>query len=222
MDGVLGAGEWLQPEGLPDCCEVGLVYGIAAQPTDPVRFITVSCSGAVRRHLGICSAVKVRITEMTKKPRPAILADEHILEPVIEPVDRLGWFRILRAARDRRFRGRDEWDYIRELRSLNIVFLTQDGEFVRHVVADQVRHAGIVWLPAEWDVQELAAVVPAACGLLRGYLDDGVHGVHDIVIRVENDGIRTIVNGRERLVWSLDQMKHDIEEYLGKQIFDDE
>jgi hypothetical protein len=45
--------------------------------------------------------------------------------------------------------------------------------------------------------------------------------VRDIVIRVEYDGIRTIVDGRERLVWSLEQMKRDIEEYLGKQIFDD-
>jgi hypothetical protein len=161
---------------------------------------------------------------MTKKPPPVILADEHILAPVIEAVENLGWFRVLRATRDHRFRGRNEWDYVRELRSQNIVFLTQDGEFVRHVVSDRVHHAGIIWLPAgsaQWDAEELAAAVAPACGVLRGYLDDGGQGAHDIVIRVEYDGIRTIVNGRERLVLSLEQMKRDIEEYLGMQIFDE-
>lgn len=159
---------------------------------------------------------------MTKKPAPAILADEHILAPVIEAVERLGWFKVLRATRDRRFRGRDEWDYVRELRSLNIVFLTQDGEFVRHVVSDRVHHAGIIWLPAGWNVEELSFAVAPACGALRGYLDAGGQGAHDIVIRVEYDGIRTIENGRERLTWSLEQIKHDMEEYLGQRIFDDE
>ncbi len=146
------------------------------------------------------------MTKRKKTPRPTILADEHVFPPVIEAVESLGWFKVLRAARDHRFRGRNEWDYIGELRSLNIIFLTQDNEFVQHVVTDQVRHAGIVWLPGGWDVEELASAVAPACGLLRGYQDDGVHGARDIVIRVEYDGIRTIVNGRERLVWSLDKM----------------
>jgi hypothetical protein len=159
---------------------------------------------------------------MTKKPAPAILADEHILAAVIEAVEGLGWFKVLRAARDPRFRGRDEWDYIRELRSLNIAFLTQDAEFVRHVVSDRVHHAGIIWLPAHWKVEELAFAVAPACGALRGYLYAGVQGAHDIVIRVEYDGIRTIENGRERLTWSLEQMKHDMEEYLDKRLFDDQ
>jgi hypothetical protein len=162
---------------------------------------------------------------MTKKPVPVILADEHILPPVIEAVEKLGWFKVVRATRDHRFRGRDEWDYVCELRAQNIVFLTQDGEFVRHVVSDRIPHAGIIWLPAgspEWDAEELASAVSSACGLLRGYLDQGPHAMRDIVIRVEYDGIRAIVNGRERLVWSLEQMKRDIEEYVGQQIFDDE
>jgi hypothetical protein len=156
-----------------------------------------------------------------KTLRPMILADEHVNPGVIKAVEDLGWFKVLRASHDRRFRGRDEWEYVGELRSLNIVLLTQDSEFVQHVVADQVRHAGIIWLPTGWDVEELASAVAAACGLLRGLFDDGVHGARDIVIRVEYDGIRTIVNGRERLVWSVDQMKRDIEEHLGEQIFDE-
>jgi hypothetical protein len=78
-----------------------------------------------------------------------------------------------------------------------------------------------VWLPPGWDAEELASAVAPACGLLQAYLDDGVHGARDIVIRVEYDGIRIIVNGRERLVWSLDQMRRNIEEYLGVQIFDE-
>jgi hypothetical protein len=155
---------------------------------------------------------------MTKKVRPVILVDEHIHPPVVEAVESLGWFRILRAARDRRFSGRDERDYIDELRSLNFIFLTQDGEFVRHVVSNRVRHAGILWLPGGWDIEGLTFAVSAACGLLRGCLNHGAHSIHDMVIRVEDDGIRAIVNGRERLVWSVEQIERDIEEYLSKQI----
>jgi len=133
-----------------------------------------------------------------------------------------GWFRVLRATQDRRFRGRDEWTYIGELRSHNIVFLTQDGAFVRRVVANHVPHAGIIWLPSGWDVEELAAAVSAACGILRGYLDDGTHGAHNIVVKIESDGVRTIVNGHERLVLSLKQLMLNVEEQLDKSIFDDE
>jgi hypothetical protein len=153
---------------------------------------------------------------MPKKQRPTILADEHILKPVIESLKDIGWFRVLRATHDHRFRGRDEWEYIRELRSLNIIFLTQDGEFVRHVVSDHVRHAGIIWLLARWNAEELATDVVAACGILGDFLDAGAHGAHNIVIRAEYDGIRTIVHGRERLVWSTEQIERDLDEYLGR------
>jgi hypothetical protein len=105
---------------------------------------------------------------MPKKQRPTVLADEHILEPVIDALRDVGLFRVMRANQDHRFRGRDEWTYIRELRSLNIIFLTQDGEFVRHVVSDGVRHAGIIWLPPRWAVEELATAVAAASGILSG------------------------------------------------------
>jgi hypothetical protein len=154
---------------------------------------------------------------MPKKQRPTVLADEHILEPVIDALRDVGLFRVMRANQDHRFRGRDEWTYIRELRSLNIIFLTQDGEFVRHVVSDGLRHAGIIWLPPRWDVEELATAVAAASGILSDFLDDGAHGAHDIVIRVEYDGIRTIVKGRERLVWSIEQIKRDVDEYIGRE-----
>jgi hypothetical protein len=77
-----------------------------------------------------------------KKRQPMILADEHLHPSVIKAVEDQGWFKVLRATHDHRFRGRDEWDYVSELRSLNIVFFTQDNEFVQHVVTDRVRHGG--------------------------------------------------------------------------------
>lgn len=48
-----------------------------------------------------------------------------------------------------------------------------------------------------------------------------MHGAHDIVIRVEYNGIRKIEGGKELLIWSLDQMKRDIEEHLDTQVFDE-
>src|SRR5512132_4187060 len=61
--------------------------------------------------------------------------------------------------------------------------------------------------------RNLATAVVAACGILGDFLDAGAHGAHDIVIRVEYDGIRTILNGRERLVGSTEQIERDLDEY---------
>lgn len=40
---------------------------------------------------------------MKRKQRTAVLADEHILAPIIKAVEDLGWFRVLRATHDHRF-----------------------------------------------------------------------------------------------------------------------
>lgn len=66
---------------------------------------------------------------MGKKRRPTIVVDEHV-HPDIAQVFRDVGFRTLFAARDRRYAGRDEHNYIGELYAANEVFVTSDLEFV--------------------------------------------------------------------------------------------
>lgn len=141
---------------------------------------------------------------MAKRPLPVIIVDEHVAPAIIKSVENIGWFRVQRPCLGRRFHGRDEWDYLPEPRSLNYVFLTLDGAFVRRVVAERVRHAGIVWMQGSWPVSELAAAVNIARGEVRWHLDNyGVHGMRDLVIRMEQDGVRLIEDGREWLAASM-------------------
>ena len=154
---------------------------------------------------------------MTKRVRPTILVDEHTPPPVVEDVEELGWFRVLRASHDRRFRGRDEQRYLPELRSMNIMFLTRDGSFVRTVIWERVPHAGILWLPVGWSDDEVAPAVSAACGIVRKFLDDGgVHGMRDVVVRVDDDGIHAILDGRDQLVLSPRALEFSADEYLNR------
>ena len=164
-----------------------------------------------------------RMTRRTKRKLHTILADEHIPETVINNVEESGWFNVIRAARDSRFRGREELDYINELRARNIVFLTQDGGFVKRIASDRVHHAGIILLPPGREAEELGAEIIVVCGRVQRYLDDQrSRGAHGVVFQVDESGIYTIVGGKKRLEMSIQQIMHEIEEDLREPgLFDD-
>jgi hypothetical protein len=128
----------------------------------------------------------------------------------------VGWFRILLASKSKRFRGRDERDYIQELRAENIAFVTQDGEFVEAVISDGVRHAGIVWLPGRADRGELAASAAVGLGRLRGLLDYGGRAANDYIVKVDHQGLAVIWRGRTVESSSIEQITFEVEEYMQK------
>jgi hypothetical protein len=154
------------------------------------------------------------MARMGKKHRHTVLVDEHIHDWVAAVFEEYG-FRVLRASRDSKYHGRDEWDYFGELRRDNIVFVTQDARFVQRLTLEAVRHGGVISLPKGWP-KEADIAVHAAAGMLLGALDQGSKGAHDTVIRIADDGLYTIVGGREQLAWSVDQMERDIEEEHGR------
>lgn len=154
-----------------------------------------------------------------RRRRHTILADEHIDRRVLDSLTALNQFRIVRADKDRGYRGRNEWDYVGELRSQSIIFLTQDGEFVRHVLRDRVRHGGVIWLPAGWAIDELEVAVCVAAGRALCLLDQSASGMHDIVVKVEPHGVR-MIGAKSEDFYSLDALQRDIEQHLGKTIFD--
>lgn len=84
---------------------------------------------------------------MAKKRRPTIVVDEHV-HPEVAGVYREVGFRTLSAARDRRYAGRDEHDYVDELYAANEIFVTSDLKFMGWVLKEHgTRHAGLVCLP---------------------------------------------------------------------------
>lgn len=126
----------------------------------------------------------------------------------------IGWFRILLAAKDRRFRGRNERDYIADLRAQSIAFVTQDAEFVEAVISDDIRHAGIVWLPGRADKDELAASAAVGLGRLRGLLDYGRRAANDYIVKVDHRGLAVIWRGRTVEFSSVEQITFEVEQYL--------
>lgn len=149
-----------------------------------------------------------------RKPRPTILADEHIDEAIFEIVEGLHWFKFIRASRDHRFRGLDEHEYIGRLRADNIIFLTQDGTFVRDMIASGARHAGIIWLPVQTSQEVLEVAMAVVSGMIRSALDQSALGMRDTVLRVEDTGVRSIVRGRRDYFVSVESIELDVDEQL--------
>ncbi len=151
---------------------------------------------------------------MAKKRRHTVLVDEHVHDWVAAVLMEYG-FRVFKASRDSRFRGREEANYIGELRRDNIAFVTQDREFVQRLTRGGMQHGGVIWLPKGWP-EEADIAVHAAAGMLLGALDQSSKGAHNLVIRIADDGLYTIIKGREQLAWSVEQLEFEIEEELAR------
>jgi hypothetical protein len=80
---------------------------------------------------------------MARKRWPSIFVDEHV-SPVVKAAFTGGGFRTVEVARDSRYAGRDEKDYIEEMYAANEVFVTGDAEFVEYVLDKRPRHACVV------------------------------------------------------------------------------
>ena len=60
----------------------------------------------------------------------------------------------------------------------------------------------------------MTAEVSFASGIVRSFLDDGgVHGMWDVVVRVERDGVHTIIKNRDELALSVTALEIASDEY---------
>ena len=141
------------------------------------------------------------------KRLPSICIDEN-LSPAVGDVFRKEGFRVLVISRHRGLRGRDEREFIGELRQQNAVFVTGDAEFVEEIVDRPIRHAGIVFVDQtstprakEW------FCLLAAYGII-GRCDESPRAFAGRIAYVGDDGVRVIFGGEDRLIYSWPAIEH--------------
>ena len=87
---------------------------------------------------------------MAKPALPAVYFDEHIKPDVIEAFAEEG-FKCLRISKTKKYAGRDEKDYIKEIYAEGKLFTTADIAFIDDVREQKIKHAGIVGIPPHSD-----------------------------------------------------------------------
>jgi predicted nuclease of predicted toxin-antitoxin system len=131
---------------------------------------------------------------------PSIYVDEHLesrIAAAFKPT-----FRLIEAARSNRIRGRDERDFISELYRENAILVTSDAEFVNESVDDNVRHAGIIYVPTNITLDEkinfaeiVRDYIVAACRSLP-------FAFRGVVLYPGYDGLHTIRNKTDKMEFS--------------------
>jgi hypothetical protein len=147
-----------------------------------------------------------------RRPLPTMYLDEHINSKLLW-VFRQQKFRAVLISRTAKYSGRDEKDYIGRIKSEGAVFCTMDIEFVEYVVQNRIKHAGIVLLPSNWDIDTLTFASAGTAGAIRGMIENkGRSFINNKVFYIADDGYHIIENSKDRLDYSLARMILDIEE----------
>jgi hypothetical protein len=140
-----------------------------------------------------------------RRRRVTLYLDEHIAPETKEILTDADW-RVIRI-QESPYRGRDEREFIGELRSRSAIFVTSDIEFVEEVARNGIRHGGI-WLinPAlERDERLMLAAINA--GLFSG---TPPRHLRDIVSFLAYDGLR-LMNGKKNvLAYSFDEIRENL------------
>jgi hypothetical protein len=121
---------------------------------------------------------------------PTVCTDEH-LSPQVAAAFCLV-LDTIEASKDRKFKGRDERDYVRELYRQNVVFATSDIEFVEFAYNNQITHAGLVYIPNRFTefqkehFAELSAIF--ICGGCRSFR----HAFRGCILHPRYDGVHLV------------------------------
>jgi hypothetical protein len=137
-----------------------------------------------------------------RKNLPSVYLDQHIdrdLAAVFRPL-----FRTVEVSQTASLCGRDEADYLPELYADNGIFVTSDEAFVRRVLDDELRHAGIVFIPTQMKKSEKLLFAEIVCGFLQGACSNSRFALRNQVIYPANDGLRSIAGGKDELEFSWD------------------
>jgi hypothetical protein len=100
------------------------------------------------------------------KNLPSVYLDQHIdrhLAAVFRPL-----FRTVEVSQTASFSGRDEANYLPELYKDNGIFVTSDEAFVRHVLDDELTHAGIVFIPKQMAKDDKLLFAEIVSGFIQG------------------------------------------------------
>src|SRR5947209_4054412 len=99
-----------------------------------------------------------------------VYLDEHVPSEIKNTFQEMK-LRTLEISKTKKYAGRDEFDYINELLSENAVFVTSDFEFIKRILDQNVKHAGIVYIPKDTDREEKNAFAWIAAAVIRGLTD---------------------------------------------------
>src|SRR5262245_41748401 len=141
------------------------------------------------------------------KRLPSICIDEN-LSPALGDVFRKEGFRVLEVSKHPRLRGRDERDFIDELRQENTVFVTGDAEFVEEIVDQRRRHGGIVFVEQAATAQQKEWFCLFAAYGIIGRCDESPRAFADRIAYVGYDGVRVIYRGKDTLSYSWSAIDH--------------
>src|SRR5919202_1114114 len=143
---------------------------------------------------------------MAKRDLPKLYFDEHVKPDVIMAFKE-GGFKCLLISKTSKYAGRDEKDYIQEIYAEEKVFVTGDIEFIRYVVANKIKHAGILGVPSTWDNEIAGKASAALAGLVKTRVRQlGKNSLKKVVLYVDDDGYHVIAKGIQRLVYSMDKL----------------
>lgn len=119
---------------------------------------------------------------LVAKRLPPIYVDEH-LAPEIARAFRDEGFRVIETRRSRSFAGRDEMDYLAELRRDRGIFVTSDRQQVDRIRAGRHKHPGVVFLDREWDRDAKVALAGVMAETIKAAIAVvGSMGFYDIVL----------------------------------------
>jgi hypothetical protein len=148
---------------------------------------------------------------VAKKTLPQVYVDEHIKPAVMEAFEECG-FKCIQISKTKKYAGREEEDYIQEIYAEGRLFVTNDVKFRKHVVANNIKHAGIVEIPQNLAYERLVTVTAVWAGCVEAYVEEfGRNSLRNHVFYIANDGFHIIDDkGKDQLWYSSEAFDIDL------------
>lgn len=137
---------------------------------------------------------------------PAICTDEGTPRDVASAFRQ--YISVVEASQDNRFRGRDEKDYISMLYSLNMLFVTGDSEFIEYARNNGIKHAGLVYLPGDWTLDEKVTYAHIISGFIKGQCEYSRFALRNHLLYAGVEGLHDVTNKRDKMVFSWDWLNN--------------
>ena len=146
---------------------------------------------------------------MPKPPLPKIYCDVHIKPGAIEGFTKQR-FKCIHIPKSK-YRELDERDFIGYLYAENALLATGDLTFTKHVLDNNVKHAGIIEIPPDYDNEEAAAYAELLAKFVAVYIeDDGKHAWRRRIIYLAHDGVTIIHNTGDEHRYSWEELRQAV------------
>lgn len=149
-----------------------------------------------------------------RKYKLLTIAIDEQLPPEIEKPFRYFGFRVIKINKTNKYKGKDERDYLGELYANNCAFITSDEIFVKEVLDEKLKNAGMIFIPKQMERNEKEIFAWVASGfIMRIYEIDGKNGLRNKVAYPAHEGFHVIENGNDKLdaSWSWLSDKSDVD-----------